>query len=68
MARNALAVIALIVLAAVLAITLAGQAHAASTAPRCALPHGADVLAKHRSAVLYSTRGTKATTTSPARA
>jgi hypothetical protein len=56
MARNALAVIALIVLAAVLAITLAGQAHA-STAPRCALPHGADVVAKHRSAVLYVTRG-----------
>ena len=56
MVRNALAVIALIVLAAVLAITLAGQAHA-STAPRCALPHGADVVAKHRSAVLYITRG-----------
>ena len=56
MVRNALAVIALIVLAVVVAITLAGQAHA-STAPRCALPHGADVVAKHRSAVLYITRG-----------
>src|SRR5262249_35908082 len=56
MARNALAVIALIVLAAVLAISLAAQAHA-STGPRCALPRGADVVAKHRSAVVYATRG-----------
>jgi hypothetical protein len=52
MGRNVLAIIALVALAVVLAITLAGQADA-NAATRCALPRGSSVIAKHRSAVVY---------------